>query len=55
MPPKENMDAIRHVVNRAIQNTHLLTFWIKVAHSTRATDNCQDFQAIEHDAELTDR
>ena len=33
-----------------------LTFLIKVAaHSTQVTDNCQDFQATEHDAELADK
>ena len=55
MPQTENIDAIRHDTNTATYNRHFLTFWLKVAHSTRATDNCQDFQAIEHDAELTGR
>jgi hypothetical protein len=41
-------------MNSASYHKHFLTFSAKAAHSTQATDNCQDFQATEHDAELTD-
>ena len=35
---------------------HFITFSRQVAaHSTRVTDNCQDFEATEHDVELADK